>query len=79
MAAQAELRWYFWWKLGAVAFAELGTTTSGWDHLTDGTFLPSYGGGLRFLMFEAQRLVVRVDYGHGDEDGLFYFSVSEAF
>jgi hypothetical protein len=37
------------------------------------------GGGLRFLTFEEQRLVVRVDYGHGNEDGQIYFSVSEAF
>ena len=47
--------------------------------LTEGTVLPSYGGGLRFLVFDEQRLVVRVDYGHGDEDGQIYFSVSEAF
>lgn len=79
MAAQAELRWYFWWKLGVVAFAGIGTTTGGWDQLTEGTVLPSYGAGLRFLAFEAQRLVVRLDYGRGNEDGQFYFSVSEAF
>jgi hypothetical protein len=79
MAAQTELRWYFWWKLGAVAFAGIGTTTEGWGHLTEGTVLPSWGGGLRFLAFEEQRMVVRIDYGHGNEDGQIYFSVSEAF
>jgi hypothetical protein len=79
LAAQTELRWYFWWKLGVVAFTGIGTTTSGWGDLTKGTVLPSYGGGVRFLAFEEQRLVVRLDYGHGNEDGQFYFSVSEAF
>ena len=79
LAAQSEVRWYFWWKLGVVAFAGVGTTTSGWDELTEGTFLPSYGGGIRFLAFEAQRLVLRLDYGRGNEDGQLYFSVSEAF
>ena len=79
MSVQAELRWYFWWKLGMVAFTGIGTTTSGLDQLGKGSVLPSYGVGLRFLAFEAQRLVVRVDYGRGDEDGQIYFSVSEAF
>lgn len=79
MAAQAELRWYFWWKFGAVAFGGIGTTAAGLDRLGEGSVLPSYGIGLRFLAFEAQRLVVRVDYGRGDEDGQIYFSVSEAF
>jgi hypothetical protein len=31
------------------------------------------------MPFEAQRMVVRVDYGRGNEDGQIYFSVSEAF
>lgn len=79
LATQAEVRWYFWWKFGAVAFAGIGTTTSGWDELGSGTVLPSYGGGIRFLAFDAQRLVLRLDYGHGNEDGQLYFSVSEAF
>jgi outer membrane protein assembly factor BamA len=79
MAAQAELRWYFWWKLGAVAWSGIGTTAAGLDKLGLGTVLPSYGLGLRFLAFEEERLVIRVDYGRGNEDGQLYFSVSEAF
>lgn len=79
MAAQAELRWYFWWKFGAVAWTGIGTTAAGFDKLGEGTVLPSYGLGLRFLAFEEERLVIRVDYGRGNEDGQFYFSVSEAF
>lgn len=31
------------------------------------------------MLHEDQRLVLRVDYGRGNEDGMFYFSVSEAF
>jgi len=79
MATQAELRWYFWWKLGAVVWTGIGTTAAGLDKLGEGTVLPSYGLGLRFLAFEEERLVIRIDYGRGDEDGQFYFSVSEAF
>ena len=41
--------------------------------------LPSYGGGIRYMLHRDQRLVMRVDYGRGNEDGMFYFSVSEAF
>lgn len=79
MAAQAELRWYFWWKLGAVVFGGIGTTAGGIHRLDEGTVLPSYGFGLRLLAFEEQRLVVRVDYARGNENGQIYFSVSEAF
>lgn len=78
-ATQAELRWYFWKGLGAVAFAGIGTTTSGFDRLFQGTVLPSYGLGLRYMIDKKSRLVIRTDYGRGDEDGVFYFSVSEAF
>lgn len=78
-AAQAELRWYFWKGLGAVVFAGIGSTTSGIDEFFHGTVLPSYGGGLRYMLHRDQRLVMRVDYGRGNEDGMFYFSVSEAF
>jgi|GEM_PF-3101058 len=79
MATQAELRWYFWWKFGAVTWAGIGSTAAGLDQLGNGTVLPSYGWGLRFLAFEEERLVIRVDYGRGDEESQFYFSVSEAF
>lgn len=79
LATQAELRWYFWKGLGAVAFGGIGTTTGGFDELFEGTVLPSYGAGLRYMLHPDQRLVVRFDYGRGNEDGMFYFSVSEAF
>ncbi|HSC86485.1 MAG TPA: BamA/TamA family outer membrane protein [Polyangiaceae bacterium] len=79
MAAQVELRWYFWWKLGVATWGGIGTTAAGLDKLGEGTVLPSYGLGVRFLAFDDDRLVLRVDYGRGNEDGLFYFSVSEAF
>lgn len=77
--AQAELRWYFWRGFGAVVFAGVGSTTSGFDALFSGTVLPSYGLGVRYMLHQDQRLVLRIDYGRGNEDGMFYFSVSEAF
>jgi len=79
MAAQSELRWYFWKGLGAVVFAGIGSTTSSFGELFHGTVLPSYGLGLRYMLHPKQRLVMRVDYGRGNEEGMFYFSVSEAF
>lgn len=79
MAAQSELRWYFWKGLGAVVFAGFGSTTSSFSEFFHGTALPSYGLGLRYMLHPTQRLVMRVDYGRGNEDGMFYFSVSEAF
>ena len=79
MATQAELRWYFWKGLGAVVFAGIGSTTGGFDELFNGTVLPSYGAGVRYMLHRDQRLVMRVDYGRGNEDGMIYFSISEAY
>jgi len=79
MSAQAELRWYFWRGLGAVAFTGVGSTTSSVSQVFHGPVLPSYGAGIRYMLHRDERLVMRVDYGHGNEDGMFYFSVSEAF
>jgi len=79
MATQAELRWYFWKGLGAVVFAGIGSTTGGFDELFKGTVLPSYGAGVRYMLHKDQRLVMRVDYGRGNEDGMIYFSISEAY
>jgi hypothetical protein len=79
LAGQLEFRWNFYWRLHAVAFAGLGTTTSGWDALFDGPALPSLGLGVRLNMHPEERLMVRIDYAHGKEDGVFYFSVGEAF
>ena len=79
MAAQSELRWYFWKGLGAVVFAGIGSTTDSFSDFFQGTVLPSYGLGARYMLHPKQRLVMRIDYGRGNEDGMFYFSVSEAF
>jgi hypothetical protein len=78
-AAQAELRWYFWKGFGAVVFGGVGSTTGSVGEFFHGTVLPSYGAGMRYMLHRDQRLVLRVDYGRGNEDGMFYFSVSEAF
>jgi len=31
------------------------------------------------MLHRDQRLVMRVDYGRGNEDGMIYFSISEAY
>jgi hypothetical protein len=79
MATQAELRWYFWKGFGAVVFAGIGSTTNSFADFFQGTALPSYGGGIRYMLHSDQRLVARMDYGRGNEDGMFYFSISEAY
>lgn len=79
MAAQSEFRYNFWWHLGAVAFVGIGTVASGFGAMFDGPALPSYGLGLRYFMHPKERLVVRIDYARGREDGQMYFSVGEAF
>ena len=79
LTAQAELRYNFWWRFGAVAFGGAGTTTSSLSKVFDGPALPSYGAGVRFFLHPKERLVMRTDYARGKHSGQFYFSVSEAF
>ena len=78
--AQAEARWSFSKRWGAVLFAGAGNVK---DPITaeprDG-FVPSYGAGIRFMVMQSQRINVRVDYGRSsDGENAWYLSVTEAF
>ena len=57
----------------------MGTVADGFDDLAGAPVLGSYGGGLRYKIFKDKRLMIRIDYGRGNDDGALYFSVNEAF
>lgn len=85
VASQAEYRWNFYKRWGAVAFAGTGSI---WgtdeEELGEETFerqwLPSVGAGLRFMVAPAKKINLRLDYAWGvDGNQGLYFGVMEAF
>lgn len=84
VAGQAEFRWTFHGRFGAVGFAGLGTVWGG--ELPEGRevfekgLLPSVGAGLRFTLSTEKRINARIDYAVGvnGNDGL-YIGIMEAF
>ncbi len=83
IASQAELRWRFYRKWGAVAF---GGTGSIWGNENNGeeeferAWLPSAGLGLRYMVSREKKINVRLDYAIGvDGNQGLYFGVMEAF
>lgn len=78
-SAQAEARWQFHRKWGAVAFAGGGLIKNPFTELSDRQVIPSYGIGLRFMVLESQRINLRLDYARSVDSDAFYVSVGEAF
>lgn len=84
LAAQAELRYRYSNRFGAVIFAGTGTV---WGHsaFAMDTFKPNYGAGIRYFFDPAKGLSVRLDYGIGEKraneprQSGAYISLAEAF
>jgi outer membrane protein assembly factor BamA len=83
VALQAEYRWPFYKKWGAVFF---GGTGSVWGNDNNGEeaferdWLPSGGLGLRYMVSKAKKINLRLDYAIGvDGNQGVYFGVMEAF
>jgi outer membrane translocation and assembly module TamA len=82
IAGQAEYRWRFYKKWGAVAFAGIGSIW-GNDNEREAferKLLPSVGTGLRYMISPEKRINLRLDYAVGvDGNQGLYFGVMEAF
>ena len=79
IATQVEYRWRFWKKWGMVAFAGIGEVAPKLSEFGAGNYLPSYGGGLRYMVSEANRVNISMDYARGRAGDTFYFYIGEAF
>ncbi|MET4080769.1 outer membrane protein assembly factor BamA [Pedobacter sp. UYP30] len=84
LALQAELRYRYNNRFGAVIFAGAGTVW-GISEFSVDNFKPNLGGGLRYFFDPAKGLSIRIDYGIGEkrpaekrQSGL-YISLAEAF
>jgi outer membrane protein assembly factor BamA len=78
-ATQVEYRFPLFWRFGLVTFAGLGDVFNHPNEINTASLKYSVGTGLRFVVNPAERLNIRLDYGHGREGGYFYFVVAEAF
>jgi len=76
---QSEYRARVWWRFGIAAFAGVGDVASKADRFNLEDFKFSYGGGLRFLLNEKEKINIRFDVGFGREMSGFYFTIGEAF
>jgi len=81
IALQAEYRWFFTKRIGAVGFAGVSELYNGSiKNINEDTFYPSAGLGFRFVLNEENNMNFRFDYAWGsrDERG-FYIGVGESF
>lgn len=82
IAGQAEYRWRFYNRWGAVAFAGVGSIwgNDNEQEAFEQKLLPSVGTGLRFMISPEKRINLRLDYAVGvDGNQGLYFGVMEAF
>jgi outer membrane translocation and assembly module TamA len=79
LAAQAEYRFEFTKRIGAVAFAGVGEVMPSLHAITFDNLLPSIGVGLRYVMAEQNHVSLRFDVAWGRDGPLVYLSVGEAF
>ena len=76
---QVEARWQISKRWGAVAFAGVGYMNDSVSGLRDNEAIPSYGVGARFMVMQAKRINVRIDYGRSNGSSAWYLSAGEAF
>ena len=79
VACQIEARWRLNSRWGVVGFAGGGYIKDAILDFRDNTFIPSYGIGLRFMVLQAKRINLRVDYARSKDSDAFHVSVGEAF
>ncbi len=78
--AQAEIRQHIWWRFGVVAFGGLGIVSSEINYFKTSNTRYTYGGGIRFMLDQKEKLNIRLDYGRGTyRSSGFYLTIGEAF
>jgi outer membrane protein assembly factor BamA len=78
-AVQAEYRWRFSPRWGAVFFGGIGSVAPTLGDLTDSVSLPSGGAGLRFRASKTYNINISLDYAVGRDSEAVYFYIGEAF
>jgi outer membrane protein assembly factor BamA len=78
-AAQLEYRMPVVGRVGVAAFVGGGTVAPTIADLASTKLLPTFGGGVRYLLLPKQHTTVRVDYGVGKSSSGLYIAFNEAF
>ena len=78
-AIQAEYRIPLFWRLGAVAFGDVGNVGSTMSALNFENLKYTYGGGVRVALDRKEKLNLRLDYGITRSSSGFYLQLGEAF
>lgn len=80
ITGQAELRYPLWHRFRGVVFAGAGSVAPAMDKFTWRGFNPSVGLGLRYIFDVRENIVLRMDFGFGENgnSGL-YIMINQAF
>ena len=79
IAFQGEYRFPVWWRFGLIAFAGAAQVANSVGDLAMNRFWFAGGGGLRFSWNPKEHIVIRLDYGVGNNSSGVYVTVTEAF
>jgi len=76
---QAEYRWNFYKKWGAVAFGGIATAVDKPNEITWDGILPAAGVGIRYKAVPTEDINIGIDVAVGKDDWGIYFRIGEAF
>jgi hypothetical protein len=79
LTLQAEYRVPLFWRFGSAAFMSLGQVAPDLGGFELDGFHLAGGGGVRIMLKESERLLIRFDVGFGSATPSFYFTAHEAF
>ena len=79
LAGQAEIRQYLFWRLGITGFLSAGQVAGAIHEFGLNDFHFTYGGGIRLLVNELEKLNLRVDFGFSKNSSGVYVLLKEAF
>lgn len=76
---QAEYRVELFWRLGATAFANIGTVSNKFQNFGNQPLRSTYGAGLRFALDKENKVNLRFDVGFSRNSSGIYITFGEAF
>jgi hypothetical protein len=76
---QGEVRYHTSGRLGGTLFGGFAGVAPEFSDILDARMLPAGGVGLRYQLTRNYPMHLRLDYAWGNDGGLLYFSVGEAF
>lgn len=79
LTSEVEYRFPLWWNFRGAAFASTGNVGGNFVSLFNSEFKSAWGGGVRFVVDQDERIAIRVDYGKTSESEGFYVQLNEAF